>query len=113
MKNYTKLALLCLIALPTMTSAAQKPLGIPSEPKAAYFVLEKSITGNEATIVTKRVGSSGTSYSRRLYNCVDKTVKYIGSGDSIDAMNASAPDPKMSPIFERSIAYYVGIEACN
>lgn len=93
--------------------AAEKPLSIPSDSKAQFFVLEKGGSGAQRTIVTKRVGSSGTSYSKRLYNCADSTVKYLGTGDSLAAMAASRADPNMGPIVQGSIAYYVGVEACK
>lgn len=63
--------------------AAEKQLSVPSDPKAQYFVLEKGGKGAERTIVTKRVGPSGISYSKRLYNCKNRTVKYLGTGDSM------------------------------
>jgi hypothetical protein len=88
-------------------------LSVPSDPRASYFVLEKDRNGSQSVIVTKRVGSSGTSYSKRLYSCSDGTVKYLGTGDSLDAMSKSMPDPNMGPIVEGSITYYVGLEACN
>lgn len=93
--------------------AAEKLLSVPSDPKAQFFVLEKGGSGAERTIVTKRVGPSGTSYSKRLYDCKNNTVKYLGSGDSLAEMASSEPDPKMGPIVEGSIAYYVGLEACK
>lgn len=95
------------------SAAVEKALSVPSDSNAQFFVLEKGGSGNQRTIVTKRVGSSGTSYSKRLYNCTDNTVKYIGSGDSLSAMAASRADPNMGPIVQGSIAYYVGIEACQ
>ena len=94
-------------------TAAEVPLAVPSDPKAQFLVLQKGGQGSERTIVTKRVGSSGTSYSKRLYNCKAETVKYLGSGDTIAAMNSSKPDPTMAPIVSGSIAYYVGKEACK
>lgn len=99
------------ISLPVF--ATEKYLSIPSDSNAKFFVLEKIGSGAERTIVTKRVGSSGTSYSKRLYNCTDRTVKYLGSGSTLAGMNSSQPDPNMSPIASGSIAYYVGIEACK
>ncbi len=93
--------------------AAEKPLSVPPDSKAQFFVLEKGGRGDQRTIVTKRVGSSGTSYSKRLYNCTDSTVKYLGTGDSLADMAASMADPNMGPIVQGSIAYYVGIEACK
>ena len=88
-------------------------LSIPSNANAKYYVLEKSGIGDERVIVTKRVGSSGESYSKRLYNCADSTVKYLGDGDSLEEMNSSKEDKNLAPIVEGSIAHFVGIEACE
>jgi hypothetical protein len=93
--------------------AAEIPLSVPSDPKARFFVLEKGGKGAERTIVTKRVGPSGTSYSKRLYNCTNSTVKYLGSGDSLGEMASSRADRNMAPIVQGSIAYFVGVEACK
>lgn len=105
--------LLLSLAVSAPAIAMEQPLSIPSDSKAQYFVLEKNGDGVERTIVTKRIGSSGTSYSRRLYNCANNTVKYLGTGDSLEEMSTSKPDPNMTPIIDGSIAYYVGIEACK
>ncbi len=105
------LALLCSTITPL--AFGDTSLYVPSDSKATFTVLERSGSGNERTITTKRVGSSGTSYSRRLYNCADRTVKYLGSGETLEQMNASQPDPRMGPIVSGSIADYVGDEACR
>lgn len=110
MKYMTLLAFL-ISAGPVL--AAETAIQIPSDSSAKYFVLGKGGTGNERTITTKRVGSSGTGYSTRLYNCDQGTVKYLGTGDSIEAMAASQPDPSMSQVVPGSIAHYVGLEACK
>lgn len=107
-----RLAYLSLLVAASAT-AAEAPLAVPSDSKAQFFVLEKGGKGVERTIVTKRVGSSGTSYSKRLYNCKDNTVKYLGSGDTLAAMGSSKPDPNMGPIVQGSIAYFVGQQACK
>lgn len=88
-------------------------LSIPSDSGAQFFVLEKGGSLEARFIVTKRVGSSGTTYSKRLYNCKYGNVKYLGSGPTLSAMETSRPDPDMASIVEGSIAYYVGIEACK
>jgi hypothetical protein len=89
------------------------PFTVPSDARANFYILEKGNQGNERVIVTKREGPSGTSYSKRLYNCADHTVKYLGTGDSLEAMDVSPADPAMGPIVEGSIAYYVGLQACG
>lgn len=107
------LPLITGLLVSTSIYAADKQLSVPSDSKAIYFVLEKGGSGAERSIVTKRVGPSGTSFSKRLYNCTDNTVKYLGEGDSLAEMAASKPDPKMGPIVPQSISYYIGLEACK
>ncbi|OAT21106.1 hypothetical protein M979_0335 [Buttiauxella noackiae ATCC 51607] len=94
-------------------ASSQQSIHIPTDSKASYTVLEKGNLGGLRTIVTKRDGSSGTSYSQRAYDCSNGQVKYLGTGDSLAEMKASKPDPNLSPIIEQSIAYYVGKEACK
>jgi hypothetical protein len=108
-----QLVVLATLFISAPGHAAEKPISVPSDPKAQFFVLEKGGKGVERTILTKRVGPSGTTYSKRLYNCADNTVKYLGSGETQESMTASKADQKMAPIVEGSIAYYVGVEACN
>jgi hypothetical protein len=106
-------ALFLGLSISAPTIAAETHLNVPSDPQAQYFVLETGGSGAERTIVTKRVGSSGTSYSNRIYNCQEKTVKYLGTGDTLEEMERSQPGPFMAPIVPGSIAYYVGLKACN
>jgi hypothetical protein len=102
-----------LLATAVAAQAADKPFKIPTDAKAKYWVLEMGGQWPNRTIVTKRVGSSGTSYSKRLYDCANSTVKYLGSGDTLADMANSKPDKKMAPIVPESIADYVGRRACK
>ena len=102
-----------LIAALAQTGSAGTPLHVPSDPKAAYTILEVGGTWPDRTVITRRDGPSGVSYSKRLYDCENSTVKYLGSGDSLEAMEKSKPDPQMAPIADNSIAYYVGLEICK
>lgn len=90
-----------------------KPLSIPSDPNAKYYVIDKAKKNGNAVIITQRIGSSGVSYSSRLYDCANGAVKYLGTGETRAAMEASVPDPSMGPITPGSIADYVGQEACQ
>jgi hypothetical protein len=101
------------VSAPVDAAPPVPPFTVPSDAKANFYVLEKGGVGNERTIVTKREGPSGVTYSKRLYNCVDHTVKYLGTGESMEAMAVSPADPAMAPIVEGSIAYYVGLQACQ
>ncbi|MCY1293895.1 hypothetical protein D9M70_431680 [compost metagenome] len=101
----------------TVANAAQEytgtPLQVPSDPGGRYFVLGLSGGKDERTIITKRVGSSGTSYSKRLYRCSDFTTKYLGTGETFDEMEISRPDPHMTLVVSGSIAAFVGRAACR
>ncbi|PPT49564.1 hypothetical protein XarbCFBP8147_13025 [Xanthomonas arboricola] len=97
----------------TTTHANERPLTVPTDAKATYAILQVGGKFPIRTIVTKRIGSSGTSYSKRIYNCSNNTVKYLGTGDTLSDMARSKPDPNMGPIVAQSIADYVGREACK
>ncbi|MGC0990084.1 hypothetical protein WKH43_13520 [Pantoea agglomerans] len=104
------------VAVVAVTAAASKPpykLHVPSDPNASYTVLEIGSKGNLATIITKREGKSGTTYSQRAYDCSAKKVMYLGSGENLAEMRSSKPDDHLSPIVDGSIADYVGNEACS
>ena len=89
------------------------PLAVPSDANAQYFVLEKAGTPERPIIVTKRIGSSGTSYSRREVDCATRTWRYLGTGDTKEQMNAGPADPNMTELVPGSIADVVSTEACR
>ncbi|AZS56804.1 hypothetical protein C5E18_12040 [Pectobacterium parmentieri] len=108
-----KIAIAVLLLVSGGVSAKSYVITIPTDSKAQYTILEKGSQGGMKTIVTKRVGPSGTSYSKRIYDCKNSTVKYLGDGETLEQMKASSPDPRMSGIVYESIAYYLGVEACK
>lgn len=108
-----KIVLITCLSMSASAFAASYNIDVPTDSKASYTVINKGQQGDYKTITTKRVGSSGTSYSERAYDCSAWEVKYLGTGDSIAAMKSSGADQNMSPIIDRSIAYYVGREACK
>jgi hypothetical protein len=102
-----------LLVTSALAFADERTLAVPTDAKAKYTILAIEGKWPDRTIVTKRDGPSGSGYSKRLYNCSNNTVKYIGSGDSLADMARSKPDPKMGPIVPQSIADYVGRRACK
>ncbi|EIX9519321.1 hypothetical protein ACWA9T_001889 [Klebsiella pneumoniae] len=107
-----KLALVLMLTI-AFSAASATTISIPTDSKAKYTIIDKSLNGSMATITTMREGPSGTSYSQRLYDCTSWTVKYLGDGDTLEQMKASKPDEGMSPIVDNSIAYYIGQRACK
>ena len=108
-----RVVVFALLLIAPATFAAEKALSVPTDAKAKYTILETGGKWPNRTIVTKRVGPSGSSYSTRLYNCSNNTVKYLGTGDTPAEMARSKPDPGMAPIVSQSIADYVGRQACK
>ncbi|MHB7540121.1 hypothetical protein ACYCL0_08275 [Klebsiella pneumoniae] len=107
-----KLALVLMLRV-SFGAASATTISIPTDSKAKYTIIDKSLNGSMATITTMREGPSGASYSQRLYDCTSWTVKYLGDGDTLEQMKASKPDEGMSPIVDNSIAYYIGQRACK
>jgi hypothetical protein len=108
-----RLAVFAVLVMPLSAIAADTPLHIPTDANAKYTILEIGGEWPDRTIVTSRVGPSGSSFSKRLYNCSANTVKYLGTGDTLAEMASSKPDPNMAPIVPQSIADYVGRQACK
>ncbi len=101
------------VLLPKNSAYTGTYFSIPTDSNAKYEIIEKGQSGIYRTIITKRTGKSGETYSQRAFDCKDWTVKYIGTGDTYQKMLSSVPDAGMVPILSQSIAYYVGLEACK
>lgn len=102
-----------LLMFSAATSAYEWPLGIPSDAKSQYFILEIGGKWPGRTVITKRTGADGTNYSKRFYDCLNGSMKYLGNGATLDDMARSKPDQDMAPVAPRSVADYVGREACK
>lgn len=89
-------------------------ISVPSDPAASFYMMDKVVEqGGGRVIITRRVGSSGESWSRRIYDCGEYTVKYLGTGATRAAMDAGKPDPNMTRVLPRTIADDVGRVACR
>lgn len=93
--------------------AAEIRLPVPRDSKAAYFRLEKGEKPGESTLLTKRVGPSGTSYARNVFNCAAGTTKYLGTGDTLEDLKASKSESTPYTLVERSVAWYQAQYACR
>jgi len=97
----------------TKAKQAPKKFGVPTDPGVQYFVLNKSVRGNEREILTKRIGSLGTSYSKRLYDCSNSTFRYLGDGENLERVRGANDMGNMEPLSPGSISYYIGKQACS
>ncbi|MDU5747883.1 MAG: hypothetical protein E6Z79_01120 [Haemophilus parainfluenzae] len=108
-----KAVLLVVLFASAGASSAPYNLYVPSDANATYTVIDKGSKGELKTIITKREGKAGITYSQRAYDCEMRQVMYLGSGETIEQMRSSKADERLSPINEKSIAWYVGQEACQ
>lgn len=79
---------------------------VPSDPGATYRLLKSSKMANgHVEAITRRDGSSGTSFARREINCEDMMFRYIGEGDTREEAERDGPNPgKMADLIPGSIS---------
>lgn len=95
-------------------ASAEQVISVPTDPSAMYTVLD--ITRRPDSLVeitTRRDGTSGTSYAKRLVDCASATFKYLGDGDTLEMMRNSKPDPNMAELVPGSVSTYVSEYACR
>jgi hypothetical protein len=64
-------------------------------------------------VVSRRDGSSGTSYARREVDCKSNSTRYLGEGDTYaQALETSSTLDPMSRAVEGSISSEIAIQAC-
>ena len=91
-----------LIAIPVV-HAEETPLDIKTDLDAAYFLVEKGGTDNNPTLVVKRTGPGDLYYTKREFDCAAHTVRYLGEGATLEAMEGSKPVKDAYPIGADSI----------
>lgn len=64
-------------------------------------------------LVTKQVAPNKSSYYiKRWFDCKNWTVRYLGEGDSVEAMNKAAPEADSTAIAEGSIPDQLARRIC-
>lgn len=78
-------------ASPTQTTSAPSfpRISVSSDPRPEYFLVELTGPKNARVIVSKRIGSSGTSYAKRLVDCTNMSFKYLGEGNTLEILRSS------------------------
>lgn len=100
------LALCCATSSATVLQAS-------FDPDARYSIVSMSGDATQRTVITQRIGISGTSYSARQYDCTARTVLFLGSGTSLEDLQHAQADSAPTPIFKGSLARAISQEACN
>jgi hypothetical protein len=97
----------------SLVSAAEYPIDIKTDLKGTtFFVVEKGGTENNPTLVVKRVNPARTTYTKRLFDCKAHTVRYLGEGDSLEAIAKATPEKDAYPIAEGSIPDQLAKHVC-
>lgn len=104
-----------LIALIAAGAAQAGPrISVPSDSRAAYELVSRSpLPNGRLSVVTKRSGPSGVSYSRREIDCRAMTFRYTGDGDTLAQLDQPYAKGKMGPLTPQSISTYVANAVCR
>ena len=101
----------------TVNSEVQIP--VPSDSNATYTLIKLQRIKGNLLVVSKRVGTSGTSFSSREVDCSNSVFRYLGEGDTIREMEDNTlyrfkhnPN-KMGLLITGSISAYISTFACS
>ncbi|WP_304335432.1 hypothetical protein [Conchiformibius steedae] len=85
------------------------------EPSADYHVIyyKTSRADGRLHVVVERQSTSGVSYAWRELDCANRTQRYMGTGDSLDAAMVLRPDEQMQTPAEDSSAGRTLFFACS
>ena len=88
---------------------------VESDPRATYQLLSWSEMPNgHREALTRRNGSSGTSYARREIDCAGKRFRYLGEGDTRQEAEAKMQNPgEMGELVPGSISSEVSEFVCT
>lgn len=109
-------ALVFSLLVSISNSALAERVLVPSDPEATYDIEVMDVGKGKAAlmVVGRRVGPSGTSFTAREVNCVNETFRYVGEGDTLEAMKSNINDrAHMAPLVEGSISYHILKAACD
>ncbi|MHA6196279.1 hypothetical protein ACX3YG_18115 [Pseudomonas wadenswilerensis] len=99
-------------ALPCSLASAE-PLQTSFDPDAQYVIVKVSGNPERLSVITQRTGLSGTSYSARQFDCISRTVRFMGSSTSLKGLADARPDDEPTPIFKGSLSRVISEATCN
>jgi hypothetical protein len=90
-------------------------IAAPSDPNASYRILKISKMSNgNIEVISRRDGTSGTSYARREIDCNAYKYRYLGEGDALaEAEQDSSNIGNMSELTGTSASSDVANAACK
>ncbi|MCS3471211.1 hypothetical protein M2401_004973 [Pseudomonas sp. JUb42] len=107
------LAFMALWMMVSAASAEENVIVIPNDKLAQYVLIDTSGSAEERMIVVKRSSMSGIVYSRRVYNCKEDTVHFLGSGLTMEALNGDQINWREQPVESDTVASDIEKIACK
>ncbi|MCY1402383.1 hypothetical protein D3C76_446160 [compost metagenome] len=107
------LFLSCVLPLHATSALAEAPRFSSQQDDAMYSIVAMTNDSSGRTVITKRVGISGTSYAKRVLNCNEQTVRLLGQGKTLQDLFTAEPDAESIPIFTGSLAESIARVACT
>ncbi len=94
--------------------ADETPIDITTDLEGEYFIVEKGGTATHPLLVVKQVAPNRyTYYIKREFDCQTHAVRYLGEGESLDAMAQAEPEAEMTAISEGSISDQLAQLVCS
>ena len=92
--------------------ADDTPIDLKTDIKGQYFLVARGGTAANPILLVKRSNPDYTSYVKRELDCTAHTVRVLGRGRSLEALEAEEPEHTASPIKPGSIADQLAKIAC-
>jgi hypothetical protein len=97
---------------PLSAVADDTPIAIQTDLEGQYFLVDTGGTEANPTLVVKRAAPGYTHYIKREFDCAARTVRYLGGGESLEALNAAQLDTPATPIKAGTIPDQLARLAC-
>lgn len=85
-------------------AAADQPIDIHTDLEGQYYLVEQGGSPDRPVLLVKRIAPGIAHYVKREIDCVARTVRYLGEGESLDEIANAEPESDVHPIEKGSIA---------
>ena len=92
--------------------ADETPIEIDTNLEGDYFIVEKTGTRNKPVVLVKQVAPKVTYYIKREFDCQVRSVRYLGEGESLEAVAASEGQAEMGALRAGSISDQLAKYVC-
>jgi hypothetical protein len=96
------------------TSIAPVSFNVTADPGVEYVVFDvQKRPDGLIEVLSRRRGSSGTSYARRLVDCQNWKFMYLAEGDTVAELSVLHPDARMAELTAGSSSTAVSYNGCK